>query len=166
MPNWSRPVALNCWVAPVWTEALAGLTLIVVRTGVAVTVTLAVPLTPPLAAVTVNGPPGVGGREQAARADAAAAADRPGTVSWGLSGLPNWSRPVALNCWVAPVWTETLAGLTLIVVRTGVAVTEATTAKFRVCHWAKRPQKMKQEPVVWLLPQMTPSFSGSGEAPA
>ena len=59
LPNWSRPVALNCWVAPVWTEALAGLTLIVVRTGVAVTVTLAVPLTPPLAAVTVNGPPGL-----------------------------------------------------------------------------------------------------------
>src|SRR4029079_14647136 len=60
LPNWSRPVALNCWVPPTWTEADAGLTLIVVRTGVAaVTVTLAVLLTPPLAAVTVNGPPGV-----------------------------------------------------------------------------------------------------------
>ena len=79
----------------------------------------------------------------------------------------NWSRPVALNCWVPPVWTEALAGATLIVVRTGGAVTvEATTAKFCVCHCAKKPQKMKQGPVTWLLPQTTPSCSGSGEAPA
>jgi hypothetical protein len=73
---------------------------------------------------------------------------------------------VALNCWVPPIWTEALVGATPIVVRTGVAGVEATTAKFCVCHCAKRPQKMKHEPVVWLLPQTTPSFSGSGEAPA
>src|SRR4029079_8700553 len=52
---WSSPVALNCWVPPFWTEAVAGVTVIEVRTGgAAVTVTLAVPFTPPLAAVTGN----------------------------------------------------------------------------------------------------------------
>jgi hypothetical protein len=30
---WSYPVAVNCWVLPVCTEALAGETVIVVRTG-------------------------------------------------------------------------------------------------------------------------------------
>ena len=48
---------MNCWVLPVWTEALAGATVIFVRTGGAVTVMLAVPLTVPLVAVTVKGPP-------------------------------------------------------------------------------------------------------------
>ena len=55
------------------------------------TVTLAVPLTPPLAAVTVNGPPGV------------VAVNRPDPLidpppltdqvndGWELSGLPYWS---------------------------------------------------------------------------
>ena len=52
-------MAVNCWVLPVCTETLAGETVIVVRTGTAVTVTWAVPFTVPLAAVTVNGPPAV-----------------------------------------------------------------------------------------------------------
>ena len=42
---------------PVCTEALAGETVIVVRTGGVVTLTLAVPPTPLLDAVTVKGPP-------------------------------------------------------------------------------------------------------------
>jgi len=50
---------VNCCVLPVCTDAVAGETAIVVNTGTAVTVTLAVPLTPPLEAVTVNGPPTV-----------------------------------------------------------------------------------------------------------
>ena len=57
-PYWSRPDAVNCCWPPAGTEALAGATLIVVRTGgAAVTDTLAVPVTVPLAAVTLNGPP-------------------------------------------------------------------------------------------------------------
>jgi len=59
LPNWSNPVAVNCCVPPVATEALLGATVIFVRTGAAVTVTLAVPLTLPLAAFTVKGPPAV-----------------------------------------------------------------------------------------------------------
>ena len=77
-PNWSLPVAVNCCVAPVWTVAEAGDTVIVVSTGEAVTVTLAVPLTLPLDAVTVKGPPrGRARGEQAGGADRAAATDRP-----------------------------------------------------------------------------------------
>ncbi len=53
-------MAVNCCVAPTWTEAVAGETVIEVRTGTAVTVTLAALLTTlPLVAVTVNGPPAV-----------------------------------------------------------------------------------------------------------
>ena len=75
---------------------------------------------------------------------------------------------MALNCRVPPFWTDAVAGLTVIEVRTGGGgcPVEATTAKFWVCHCAKKPQKMKHEPVTWLLPQTTPSFSGSGDAPA
>ena len=99
LPNWSRPVAVNCCVLPVCTDALDGETVIVVRTGGAVTVTLAVPLTLPLAAVTVKGPPAV---EPAVNKPAASIVPPPVTdhvnVGCGLIGLPNWSRPVAVNC--------------------------------------------------------------------
>src|SRR4029078_9446420 len=149
LPNWSRPVALNCWLPPTWTEADAGLTLIDVRTGVtAVTVTLAVLLTPPLAAVTVNGPPGVVAENSPVALMVPPPLNEQLKGGRGLMTVPNWSRPVALNCWLPPAWTEADAGLTLIVVRTGVVGVEATTAKFCVCHCAKRPQKMKHEPVV------------------
>jgi hypothetical protein len=50
---------VNCCVPPVCTEALDGETVMVVSTGAAVTVTLAVPVTLPLVAVTVKGPPAV-----------------------------------------------------------------------------------------------------------
>ena len=95
------------------TDALAGRTVIVVRTGgAALTVTLAVPLTPPLAAVTVNGPPGVVAVNRPARLiDPPPLTDQVND-GWELSGLPNWSRPVALNCWVPPLGTEALAGTT------------------------------------------------------
>ena len=115
---------MSCWVLPVWTETLAGATVIFVRTGGAVTVMLAVPLTVPLEAVTVKGPPA-----------AAPAVNSPDPLTvpppltdqvnfgCGLSGWPNWSTPVAVNCAVLPVWTEALAGATVIVVRTGGAIT-------------------------------------------
>ena len=120
-PNWSRPVALNCCVPPAWTEALAGATVIVARTGgAAVTETLAVPVRPPLAAVTVNGPPAV---EPALNRPAEPIVPPPLTDQvndgCGLKAWPNWSRPVALNCCVPPAWTEALAGATVIVARTG-----------------------------------------------
>ena len=50
---------MNCCAPPVATEAVAGETVILVSTGGAVTVTLAVPLALALDAVTVNGPPTV-----------------------------------------------------------------------------------------------------------
>ena len=75
---------------------------------------------------------------------------------------------MALNDWVPPFWTEAVAGVTVIEVRTGGGGgdVEATTAKFCVCHCANNPQKIRHEPVTWLLPQTTPSFTGSGLAPA
>jgi hypothetical protein len=114
---------------PVWTEALAGATVIFVRTGGAVTVMLAVPLTVPLEAVTVKGPPA-----------AAPAVNSPDPLTvpppltdqvngdCGLIGLPNWSKPVALNCADPPVATEVVAGETVIVVSTGVAVEQRRSA--------------------------------------
>ena len=81
---------MNCLVVPTGTEALEGDTEMVVKTGGPVTVTLAVPLTVPLAAVTVNGPPVV--------APAVNSPDVPMVpppltvhvnVGCGLTGLPN-----------------------------------------------------------------------------
>jgi hypothetical protein len=131
LPNWSRPVAVNCRVPPVWTEALVGATLIEVRTGVAaVTVTLAVLLRPPLAAVTVNGPPGVVAENKPLELIVPPPLTDQVKIGCGLMTLPNWSRPVALNCWLPPVWTEAVAGATLIDVSTG--VTGAVTVTLAV----------------------------------
>ncbi len=52
-PNWSKPAAVKVWLPPMASDALAGVTVIEVRTGgdavaVTVTVTVAVPLTVPL----------------------------------------------------------------------------------------------------------------------
>src|SRR5262249_43310850 len=81
------------------------------------TVNCAVPLTTPLDAVTVNGPP------------AAAAVNNPHplmvppplTVHETVAAIafPYWSRGAAVNCCVAPVRVVALAGLTVIVVNTG-----------------------------------------------
>ena len=115
---------MNCWVPLVGTEALAGETVMVVSTGAALTVTLAVPLTLPLDAVTVKGPPAVA---PAVNNPDALMVPPPFTdqakVGCGLIGLPNWSNPVAVNCCLPPVATEALLGATVIVVKTGAAVT-------------------------------------------
>src|SRR5207245_1923765 len=88
--------------------------------GTLVTVTLAVPLTPPLVAFTVKGPPPV---EPAVNNPDRLMVPPPLTdqanVGCGLLGLPNWSRPVAVNCRVPPVATEALEGETVMVVSTG-----------------------------------------------
>ena len=52
VPSVSVPVAENCWVRPAATDGVAGVTLIEASTG-AVTVSMAVPLTLPDAAVIV-----------------------------------------------------------------------------------------------------------------
>ena len=95
--------------------------MIVVRTGgAAVTETLAVPVRPPLAAVTVNGPPAV---EPALNRPDELIVPPPLTDQandgCGLRAWPYWSSPVALNPCVPPVWTDALDGATVIVVRTG-----------------------------------------------
>ena len=98
-PNWSLAVALNCCVAAVWTVAEVGDTVIDVSTGEAVTDTLAVPLVPPLDAVTVKGPPTL---EPAVNRPEELIEPPPLTdhvnEGCGLIGWPNWSLAVALNC--------------------------------------------------------------------
>ena len=65
----------------------------------AVTETLAVPLIPPLVAVTVYGPPAV---VPAVNRPLALMVPPPDTdqlkVGWGLRLVANWSRAVAVNC--------------------------------------------------------------------
>jgi len=113
-------------VPPRLTDCAVGLTENEKSGGMLVTVTLAVPLTLPLDAVTVNGPPAV---DPAVNRPEALMLPPPVTdqvnVGCGLSGWPNWSLPVAVNCWVLPVWTEALAGETVIDVRTGGALVVA-----------------------------------------
>ena len=93
------------------------------------TVTLAVPLTLPLVAVTVNGPPAV---EPAVNRPAVLIVPPPLTdqvnAGCGVIGWPNWSRPVAVSCWVLPVCTGALAGAIMIVARTGAPVEQRRSA--------------------------------------
>src|SRR5438552_17908189 len=88
-----------------------------------VTVTLAVPETPPLEAVTVNGPPA---EVPAVNRPVPLMVPPPLTVhaKTGLIGWPNWSVADAGNCWVPPTLTLALAGETAI----EVSVCEPVTA--------------------------------------
>ena len=92
----------------------------VVKTGGAVTVTLAEPLRLPLVAFTVKGPPAV---VPAVNKPEVLIVPPPLTdqvkAGCGLTGWLNWSKPVAVNCCVPPVATDALVGETVIVVRTG-----------------------------------------------
>jgi hypothetical protein len=125
-PFWSKPVALNCFVPPVVTDALKGDTAMVVRTGGAVTVTAAVPVTAPLVAVIVNGPPAL---EPAVNRPVWLIVPPPPTaqVNEGCAfiGWPFWSSPVALNCFVPPVPTDALDGEIVMEVSTGGATAVA-----------------------------------------
>ena len=107
-------------VLPRRTETEAGLTESEKSADRPVTVTLAEPLTLPLVAVTVNGPPAV---EPAVNRPAALIVPPPPTdqvnAGGGLIGWPNWSRPVAPKCARPSIATEAVAGDTLIVVSTG-----------------------------------------------
>src|SRR5438132_13699159 len=84
-----------------------------ITTGVAMIVTPAIPLTPPLEAVTVKGPPAV---PPAVKSPLVLMLPPPLTVQlndgWAASATPNWSGAVAVNCCVAPVDTVALDGLT------------------------------------------------------
>src|SRR6185436_8210119 len=82
-----------------------------------VTVTWAVPLTAPLVAVTVWGPPAV---PPAVKRPAVSMVPPPETIQvklgWLVSAVVNWSCAVAVNCWVAFVATLALAGATTMLV--------------------------------------------------
>jgi hypothetical protein len=111
-------------VSPRLTDCAVGLTESEKSGDTPVTVTLAVPCTLLLAAVTVNVPV------------VAPAVNRPDesivlspvtdqVMGWGSIGWPYWSLPVALNCCVPPVWTDALTGETVIVLSTGGALAAA-----------------------------------------
>src|SRR5436305_780639 len=107
-----------------------GLEVILKSLGAAVTVTLAVPLTLLLAAATVKGPPAV---EPAVNSPELLMVPPPLTdqvnAGCGVIGLPNGSRPVAVNCCGLPTCTEALAGESAIVVRTGGALVQEGNLK-------------------------------------
>ena len=112
-------VAVNCFVPFAATLADVGDTLMLVRTGGgAVTVTLAVPLTPPLAAVTVYGPPAV---LPALKSPLPPIVPPPLTVQvktgWDARTAPNWSDALAVKVWVPAAATEVEGGATLMPVR-------------------------------------------------
>jgi hypothetical protein len=82
------------------------------------------PLTPPLLAVTVCGPPAV---VPAVNRPVLATVPPPLTlqvkVGWGARLVANWSRAVALNCWVVDATTVALAGANTTLVSVGLTVT-------------------------------------------
>ena len=83
-----------------------------------VTVTLAVPFTPVLEAVTVKGPPVVVALNNPELLIVPPPFTAHVNVGCVVIGLPNWSRPVALNCLVPPTDTVALDGETVMLVRT------------------------------------------------
>ena len=93
------------------------------------TVTMAVPFTDPLEAVTVKGPPGVA---PAVKSPAAVIVPPPLTfqakLGVGLIRFPNWSIPSALNAWEPPGATVTELGETRTVERTGALEVTLTCA--------------------------------------
>jgi hypothetical protein len=99
--------------------ALAGVATVGVE--LLVTVTLAVPLTAPLEAVTVNGPPTV----VAVKSPVPLIVPPPDTVhvNAALITAPNWSRAVAVNSCVFPTATVAVAGVTVIDVSVWLTVT-------------------------------------------
>jgi hypothetical protein len=108
----SRSVAVSCCVWPIATLAVAGDTVTdATGTGAgAMTVSAAVPLTPPLVAVIVD--------EPATRPVTSPEAETPATVvlldaqviARPVRTLPFASRVTAANCTVLPVWMVAVAG--------------------------------------------------------
>lgn len=109
-------------VVPTAAEAAAGLTLMVVRTGTGVTVSMAEPLMPPLEAEMVADP-AVSALARPLALTVATAVLSEAQVMVAANGEPNWSNAVAVNCWVLPAMTEAAAGLTVMVVSIGGGVT-------------------------------------------
>ena len=66
------------------------------------TVTLAVPVTPPLVAVTVNGPPTVSAVNSPLAASMLPPPDTVQLTTTPAISVPYWSRPRALYCWLPP----------------------------------------------------------------
>src|SRR5579862_3854318 len=108
------PVAVNCWVEPFVIDGFAGVTAI--ETSVAgVTVRTVVPVLPlsvalmllvPVATPVASPPLVIVATESVAEAH----------VTWLviLTALLSLNVPVAVNCWVAPLVIEGLAGVTAI----------------------------------------------------
>ena len=94
-----------------------------------VTVMLAVPLTRPLAALTRKGPPALG---PALKSPDPLIVPPPLTdqvkAGWTVSGFPNGSSPVAVNCCVPFVGTDVEAGATVIELSSASAVGQRTFA--------------------------------------
>ncbi len=118
LPNWSRAVAENCSVPLISRVAVVGATVMLSRTGSsALTVTAALPVTPPAVAVTSAVP--------SANAVKSPFSSTVPTVSLLLvhatetpvMALPNWSRAVAENCSVPLISRVAVAGVTVMLSR-------------------------------------------------
>jgi len=111
VPFASFGVAVSCTVCPAATLADPGLTA-TEATGTMVTVTVAVPLFPSLAAVRVALPAATPVTSPLAETVAMADALLAHVTTRPASGLPLASLGVAVSCTVCPTWTLAVAGVT------------------------------------------------------
>src|SRR5262249_5377650 len=114
--DWSEyvPVAVNCWVSPLAILGLAGVTAIDWRTA-AVTVITVVPEMPLSFAVIAEVPVAIAvASPPLVIVATGVVADA--QVTWLVRTCVDWSVyvPVAVNCWVRPLATLGLAGVTAI----------------------------------------------------
>jgi hypothetical protein len=112
LPPASRPTAVNSRVAPTLKEAGFGVT-VIVASGPAVTLTVAVPEMLPLVALAVltnvPGVPPAVKRPEAPIVPPPAAMDQTGVIA---TGLPATSLPTAVSCCVAPTTSREGLGVT------------------------------------------------------
>ncbi len=75
---------------------------------------------------------GRAGGEEAAGADGAAAAHLQVKVGWVARLVANWSRAVAVNCWVAETFTVAVVGARTMLVRVWLTVTATELVAVRL----------------------------------
>jgi hypothetical protein len=123
------PVAMNCFVVPMAMPELLGVTAMETRVAV-VTVSEAVPLTDPEAAVMVTVPDPVLVARPAALMDATLRFDDDHVTEGNCCVLPSLKLPVAINSWFVPRAMEGFAGVTEIETRlAGTTVSVAVSLK-------------------------------------
>jgi hypothetical protein len=148
LPSASFSAVASCLDSPRRIDVVFGLTT-TVATGAAVTVTAAAPLTPPLVAVIVTGPPGATPDTNPPVVTVATDVFALLQVTvWPARVVPLASLRVAASCLVAPTTTDVLDGTTSMVATVGGGGGGSTLPPAAFEH-ATSPAPIVKEVLIW-----------------